>query len=44
MPVDAIVVALAGVLAPWAIPVYFLVTAVMLGQAARRIDAIEVTW
>ncbi len=44
LPVVAIVVALAGVLAPWAIPLYFLVTAGMLGQAARRIDAIEVTW
>ncbi len=44
LPVVAIVIALVGVLAPWAIPVYFLVTAGMLGQASRRIDTIEVTW
>lgn len=44
LPVVAIVVALAGVLAPWVIPLYFVVTAGMLGEAARRVEAIEVTW
>ena len=44
IPVVAIGVALAGVLAPWLIPLYFVATVGLMADAARRIDAIEVTW
>ena len=44
LPVVAVGVALAGVLAPWAIPLYFVFTVGLLGEASRRIDEIEVTW
>ena len=44
LPVVAISIALAGVLAPYLIPLYFLVTVKMMRDAAVRIDNLEVTW
>ncbi len=44
LPVVAITIAVAGVLMPALIPVYFIVTAGMTAAAAARYDAVEVTW
>lgn len=44
LPVVALGVALVGLLAAWALPLYFVVTANMVGQGARRIDTMEVSW
>ncbi len=44
LPIVAVAVALAGALAPWALPVYFLVTIPMARQAAARLDTVDVTW
>jgi hypothetical protein len=44
LPVVALIVALAGRIAPPTVLLYFVVSAPMLAQAARRYDAVEVTW
>jgi hypothetical protein len=44
LPVVALGVALVGLLAPWAVPLYFLLTADMVRQGVRRIDTLEVAW
>lgn len=44
LPAVAVGVALAGVLEPRVIPLYFVLTAPMMANAVRRIEEIEVTW
>jgi hypothetical protein len=44
LPFVALGVALVGMLAPWAAPLYFLVTAKMVRDGARRIETMEVAW
>ena len=43
LPAVAVGVALAGVLAPWAIALYPLLTIGMTAEASRRLDQVEVT-
>ena len=44
LPVVALGVALVGLLLPWAVPLYFVVTANMVRDGVRRLETMEVAW